>query len=719
MDDAKFRAEYTAARIQRLTTLMLIRGKQGENTPANILGEIRNIEVELDDLAKQYGPIRSPELHTEGSKPKKQEIEELRAEFNDLRNKHFQELDKNRGVENAGESSAMPGDVRPEDNDRTMRSSVPQPAHPGDSSPTPGLESSGKIDRDKPVKNPLFTQPPEVPNLPRAGRATRALQPLVSHSSKPFPESQPQKEVSTESPTRMFAYLVLDGGGVKAPALAGALQAAADAGIEWIAFGGTSAGALIAVLGAAGYLPEEIHNIVTQELPFTQLLDDQTGERLQEFEGLWREVSAIAAGGGICPPLLKARRLANNAKQLYNKLNQSLGIYSGDEVREFLFAKIVAKIPALATQRDISFADLARHGCKPLKVVASDLTTSQAIVFPDESGMNYSVLDAARASMSYPIVFQPVQYGSRRLVDGGLCANLPVFLFETERCANRAAVIAIDLIGNDTGPQPMAGYDLFHLVQDMVSTAIDGSDTLMRNQIQGLHRVPVPLSPPVNTLDFSISADRRETMFQNGYVAFAKYANKCLKIPLSAQSQIEQLQARFRLSPRTLDPVLRSVGAGIEQVSGAREIRSHIMLPTMRGTRIVTYQFGMDLDSDSDLELEIGAGFSGIAYTSASPALGDLVEAGKNPKVLGLTLEQQAKIPRNRTAMLSVPIFAAASQEKKQDEPYVIGTLSVDTTTAFWDTLWLENLPDGSTAANPKVLGFLADWADVLSRLLL
>jgi NTE family protein len=51
----------------------------------------------------------------------------------------------------------------------------------------------------------------------------------------------------------MQAYAVMDGGGVKGAALAGCLRAADDAGIEFIGFGGTSAGSIIAVLACVGF----------------------------------------------------------------------------------------------------------------------------------------------------------------------------------------------------------------------------------------------------------------------------------------------------------------------------------------------------------------------------------------------------------------------------------------------------------------------------------
>ncbi len=56
----------------------------------------------------------------------------------------------------------------------------------------------------------------------------------------------------------------------------------------------------------------------------------------------------------------------------------------------------------------------------PLKIVATDLITGQSFIF--ESG---DVARAVRASTSVPLVFKPVKYKDKLLVDGGLSNPVP------------------------------------------------------------------------------------------------------------------------------------------------------------------------------------------------------------------------------------------------------------------------------------------------------
>ena len=75
---------------------------------------------------------------------------------------------------------------------------------------------------------------------------------------------------------------VFEGGGVRGIAHVGALLEAEESfGYEWQNVAGTSAGAIIAALIAAGYRAGEIRDIIWN-LDFTQLMDKAWEDRLSE-----------------------------------------------------------------------------------------------------------------------------------------------------------------------------------------------------------------------------------------------------------------------------------------------------------------------------------------------------------------------------------------------------------------------------------------------------
>ena len=75
----------------------------------------------------------------------------------------------------------------------------------------------------------------------------------------------------------------------------------------------------------------------------------------------------------------------------------------------------------------------------PLSVIATDIDTGKMVVI--DSG---NVLKAVRASMSLPMLFSPVIYKKRKLVDGGLVNPIPVDVVKSK---NVDRVIAVNLRG--------------------------------------------------------------------------------------------------------------------------------------------------------------------------------------------------------------------------------------------------------------------------------
>ena len=92
----------------------------------------------------------------------------------------------------------------------------------------------------------------------------------------------------------MQAYAVMDGGGMKGAALAGCLQAAEKFGIEFIGFGGTSAGSIVALLACIGYAGDELlGELMTTELKPGKLLSS-VKEPLAVLKQLPGDLGALA-----------------------------------------------------------------------------------------------------------------------------------------------------------------------------------------------------------------------------------------------------------------------------------------------------------------------------------------------------------------------------------------------------------------------------------------
>src|SRR5215208_1579561 len=233
----------------------------------------------------------------------------------------------------------------------------------------------------------------------------------------------------------MKAYAILSGGGVKGVALAGCIAAAEDKGIEFIGFGGASAGSIIATLATVEYSGREIREMMKHK-PFSEFLDDE-GEKLERLKNFSQQLFVLETFGWRTK--WKLYKSYNRERHLIQKLYQDSGLYKAHRLENFLEEKIRTKpdIDRKAgkdreelPEGDFTFRDLRKVGYrKSLKIIASDLVSRRPIIFSAGDLLperDWSVITAVRASTSYPFVFEPVNMNRNYYADGGISSNLPV-----------------------------------------------------------------------------------------------------------------------------------------------------------------------------------------------------------------------------------------------------------------------------------------------------
>jgi NTE family protein len=193
---------------------------------------------------------------------------------------------------------------------------------------------------------------------------------------------------------------VFAGGGVKGIALAGAAAAALDGGYRFERCVGTSSGALVSALVAAGYGAEELRSAVLH-VDWTALADPVLVARIP----------------------LAGRHLA---------LALRGGLHRGERIERTWTSLLGAK--GVAT-----FGDLAPES---LRAVATDITHQQGVVLPDDlvryglDPLTFPVARAMRMSAAVPFYFRPVTLPASRhrdtslIADGALTTNFPLRLAE-------------------------------------------------------------------------------------------------------------------------------------------------------------------------------------------------------------------------------------------------------------------------------------------------
>jgi NTE family protein len=393
-------------------------------------------------------------------------------------------------------------------------------------------------------------------------------------------------------------------------------------------------------------------------------------------------------------------------------LQKDLGLTGCDEFEAALLKLVRAKLGDDVPE-GFTFSELRARGLRPLKVVASDLSSRTPVVFSavDEDA---PVLSAVRGSMSYPFIFKPLIHNQRRFVDGGLCSNLPAFVFDNERSQDQRPLIAFDLVSPPK--EPPNPYGMGEFVSDLLETALEAGDYL-RGQAKDFYRVEIPTPEGIGTLDFDISAAQLSSLVDAGYVRTSQFIFRELAPWTQARNLVERLQALYAPAEEVRF-VLRHFVDNLASTLGITSLRASIMMPTGRGTRIVVYQVGMETDPDQDLEIEQDAGCSGQCWDDKAPAYADLQEAAANPESFGLTPQQQAKIRGDRRSMLSVPIFERIPvAERDNPDPPLLGVLSFDTDRTLTQLNW--TVADGTASDSLKqAIQITAGWSGMITKVL-
>lgn len=200
--------------------------------------------------------------------------------------------------------------------------------------------------------------------------------------------------------------LVLSGGGAKGLYHVGVIKALEENGIPIDYISGTSMGAIVAGLYAIGYTPDEI----AEQFTSPQMQYWLTGEIENKYKYYFKQMRQTASMIGLH---LDPKKKKNKAS-----------IYTSSIVPTSQMD--LAFIEYFATSSVASNYDFDKLMI-PFRCVASDIVNRKYVVF-DKGDLGRAI----RASMSIPLVFDPIKIDSSMLYDGGLFNNFPWQVLEED-----------------------------------------------------------------------------------------------------------------------------------------------------------------------------------------------------------------------------------------------------------------------------------------------
>jgi NTE family protein len=424
----------------------------------------------------------------------------------------------------------------------------------------------------------------------------------------------------------MEAYAVFQGGGAKGYAHVGALAAAEERNIIFRKVAGTSAGAIVAALAAAGYKADEIYNpdapLGTRgifDVTPDQLLDGSEYARIRKLARLIRRLRPDPSN----PPSFERRLFGPIAEWLSRRpwglwllqvfillvTGKDLGVLfsvyglTGTQLIEtWIEDALSTKMGIL--DRPVTFADLGMR----LRVIAASLTTGELRAFGRLGDEDLSVSQAVAASACYPIFFRPAAVGHELFVDGGLVSNLPAWVFDEERDEDEAFLptFGFRLVNDAFVPGPPGNpATAIAFAKRLFETILSGAKVEERG-IRDYYAID--LSAPIGTLSFDDLPWKAPDLVRNG--------RECVRGFFKA-SIGPQDPERMKLVLRALVGELMSY---YDEWRMDSRIRASIALPQDGGKRArTTYCFNMDSDGDDRLNFRIGGLGVGACFERREP----------------------------------------------------------------------------------------------------
>lgn len=344
--------------------------------------------------------------------------------------------------------------------------------------------------------------------------------------------------------------LVLSGGGAKGIAHIGVIQAIEENNIPIDYVAGTSIGAIIGGLYAMGYTPQEMLDLIASK-EFQQCYSGDVDE-----DNLY-----YIKKNDPTPALYTIKANIGDTTTVVQALPMSLidPIHMNIKILELC-------IQATAACGE-NFDDLFI----PFRCVASDVYNKKEIVFSHGDLGN-----AVRASMTFPLVFRPIEINDVLAYDGGIYNNFPADVIKRDFAPD----YIIGSVVSSNNEQPDAN-DIIAQVESMIMQASnyelpDTNGILMNFDMQG----------EVGLLDF----DKAQYLFELGYATTLQHIDS-IKNKVTRQMSIDSLNNRRKAYKESLpEVVFKNITISGVNSSQRRFIINEVRPPGHRYVRLKDFR---------------------------------------------------------------------------------------------------------------------------------
>ena len=429
------------------------------------------------------------------------------------------------------------------------------------------------------------------------------------------------------------AFVAFSGGGAKGVVHVGALKALEERVVCFAGVSGTSAGAIIAALVAAGFRSKDLVNTESGSsiMDSLRIVDPNLRKATDLFGGGWPRIVLFRIASRLPLPvplllffawtipliaILAISFLLPGAAWAWISVGWALtglglwavyrslvgGLADVSRFRDALSVLLQRKLFPDEPGRVVTMADFGIAGRPVLKIVSANLTRRSLQLFSADRTPTTAVADAVAASICLPVIFRPWAISDELHVDGGIVSNLPAWPFDEERELDPGALtIAVEI---ESRPNRDV-LSRFNWLPAAVPTALFGSGELNLRVAGQAEQLALPTT--FELLDF----DR----------GIANVIQEVRDVALAAGLRLDKRLFRLPEIYRNACQVAQALAVdGLGLVPGGRGAAPRVRVAVGRLERgyvqslRMSHNVGFDDDADESILLPLDGSVAGAAW---------------------------------------------------------------------------------------------------------
>lgn len=204
-------------------------------------------------------------------------------------------------------------------------------------------------------------------------------------------------------------------------------------------------------------------------------------------------------------------------ENVFDLLSDKQGIYRGHYIQNWVESINKSKL----NKDKATFTDLFKANGMDLKIVASNTTTGNIVVFSYFTTPNVILSEAVRASISVPYLFDRFQFTqgvntTDWYVDGGVAMNYPLPLFDDQPIENTKGIFLRD-VKSKGGSINTNG--LINSAKALITLAINGQALVTLKDPRLMAMTTIVDNLGKNALNFGLTTQDQTELYQSGLAA--------------------------------------------------------------------------------------------------------------------------------------------------------------------------------------------------------